>query len=265
MQIRNRLKTYPRTADGGFWHATSRQHQLWGDGVFMVLPFLVHYGAVVGEASTLDNEAANQLLIYDQHLLAPNGLHFHAYDESATQSWVVPGTNHSPEEWCRATGWYAMALTEVLEYLPADHPQRQQLIAVDQRLIAGFKQYQDPATGRWFQVIDKGNRSDDWTETSCSSMYTFVTARAVLEGYVSPLYLVTALRGYRGVLDRISLDANGQTNLAEICIGTNVGDYAFYLARPRAVNDLHGLGAFLIMNELLRYLNLYHPAKSPPR
>jgi unsaturated rhamnogalacturonyl hydrolase len=27
---------------------------------------------------------------------------------------------------------------------------------------------------------------------------------------------------------------------------------AFYLARPRATNDLHGLGAFPIMNEQLR-------------
>jgi len=84
-------------------------------------------------------------------------------------------------------------------------------------------------------------------------------ARSVLRGYVSPLYVLTAANGYRGVLDRISLDAAGQTNLAEICIGTNVGDLAYYYARPRAVNDLHGLGSFLIMNEQLRYGNIYHP------
>lgn len=34
--------------------------------------------------------------------------------------------------------------------------------------------------------------------------------------------------------------------------GTNVGDYAYYVARTRATNDFHGLGAFLIMNEQLR-------------
>ena len=35
--------TYPRTTDGGWWHSTSasRKNQLWADGVFMVLPFLV--------------------------------------------------------------------------------------------------------------------------------------------------------------------------------------------------------------------------------
>ncbi|UIX35699.1 hypothetical protein [Streptomyces sp. GQFP] len=34
--------------------------------------------------------------------------------------------------------------------------------------------------------------------------------------------------------------------------GANVGDYAYCIARTRATNDFHGLGAFLIMNEQLR-------------
>ncbi|MGW3652110.1 hypothetical protein [Streptomyces sp. NPDC000878] len=40
--------------------------------------------------------------------------------------------------------------------------------------------------------------------------------------------------------------------LADISIGTNVGDYAYCIARTRATNDFHGLGAFLIMNEQVR-------------
>ena len=58
--------------------------------------------------------------------------------------------------------------------------------------------------------------------------------------------------GYQGVLQQIALGSDNRTNLREICIGTNVGDYSFYIARPRATNDFHGLGAFLIMNEQLR-------------
>ena len=54
------------------------------------------------------------------------------------------------------------------------------------------------------------------------------------------------------VVGRISLDSAGHTQLAQICIGTNVGDYAFYIGRPRATNDFHGLGSFLIMSEQLR-------------
>ena len=37
--IRHAFDDYQRTEDGGLWHATSRQHQLWLDGMFMSMPF----------------------------------------------------------------------------------------------------------------------------------------------------------------------------------------------------------------------------------
>src|SRR5580698_4179474 len=120
--IRKRLDTYPRTEDGGFWHATSRQHQLWLDGMFMSIPFLVRYGAAFGEKKYTCDEAANQLLIYARLLNDPaTGLMFHAYDESGKQPWADPVTHHSAIFWCRAIGWFGMALIEVLELLPHDH------------------------------------------------------------------------------------------------------------------------------------------------
>jgi unsaturated rhamnogalacturonyl hydrolase len=258
-QIRRRLDTYPRTSDGGLWHATSRQNQLWSDGVYMVLPFLAEYGAMFGDSAYTNDEVTKQLVIYANHLQVGNGLFQHAYDEKRIQPWADPLTGQAPEQWCRAIGWYGMTMVDILEIIPKDYPRRPQLMTILQNLVRGYARYQDLKTGRWFQVVDKGKDPNNWTETSCSSMYTFVTARAVQRGYVSPLYVLTAANGYRGVLNRISLDADGLTNLAEICIGTNVGDLAFYYARPRATNDLHGLGSFLIMNEQLRYGSIYHP------
>ena len=263
--IYNRMEggSWPRTSDGGLEHAFARPHQLWGDGTFMALPFLVNYGALVGDSkqkATAYAEAINQLIIYNTHLQSPNGLLYHAYDESGTQSWVVPGTRHSPESWCRAVGWYAMATTIVLDTVPTTQPNRAKVITILQRLVTAMKKYQDPATGRWFQVVDKGTRSDNWTETSCSSMFTYTISRAVEKGYVAASFKPVATTGYLGrngdgtggVLGRISLDSAGHTQLAQICIGTNVGDYAFYVGRPRATNDFHGLGSFLIMSEQLR-------------
>ncbi|MET7279976.1 glycoside hydrolase family 88 protein [Kribbella sp. NPDC005582] len=248
-KIRTRLDSYPRTADGGFWHATSRQHQLWGDGVFMVDPFLAEYGREFGDSTYTSKETVSQLLTYASHLQQPNGLLRHAYDEARTQSWADPKTGLSPEVWCRAEGWYGMAVIDVLEAAPADQPRRAELIDVLRRLVAAYAHYQDPKTGRWFQVVDKGGRSDNWTETSCSSMYTFVISRAVQRGYVAASYQTVADRGYQGVLAKISLGSDGRTNLKDISVGTNVGDYAYYAGRTRATNDFHGLGAFLIMNE----------------
>ncbi len=125
------------------------------------------------------------------------------------------------------------------------------MIAILKGLIDGYKSLQDPATGRWFQVIDRGSDPNNWLETSCSSMLTYAVSRALQRGYVAASYTDIATRGYAGVLQKVSLGQDGLTNIADICIGTGVGDYAFYLARPRATNDFHGLGAFLIMYEQL--------------
>ncbi len=250
-KIRDRLNTYPRTSDGGFWHATSREHQLWSDGVFMVNPFLAEYGRQFNDATYANNEATSQLVIYASHLKQPNGLMIHAYDEARAQTWADPTTGLSPEFWCRAIGWFGMAAIDILEVIPTTHPRRAQLITIIRDMVAGFARYQDPATGRWFQVVDKGSRSDNWTETSCSSMYTFVTSRAVERGYVDASYRTMASRGYQGVLAKVSLGGDGRTNITDISIGTNVGDYSYYINRTRATNDFHGLGAFIIMNEQL--------------
>lgn len=253
LKIRNRLNTYPRTSDGGFWHAdtSSRAHQLWSDGVYMVNPFLVEYGKEFGDATYANDEAAKQLYVYGNHLQVANGLLKHAYDESRTASWADPATGLAPEHWCRAVGWYAMAIVNVLDAIPVNHPRRPQLVGIFRRLAAGLEKYQDPATGRWFQVIDKGARGDNWTETSCSSMFTYALSRGAQQGYLDPHYATVAQRGYQGVLARMSVGSDGRTNLTDISIGTNVGDYAYYIARDRATNDFHGLGAFLIMNEQL--------------
>jgi unsaturated rhamnogalacturonyl hydrolase len=80
-------------------------------------------------------------------------------------------------------------------------------------------------------------------------MYTFVISRAVQRGYVDSSYKPVAAKGYQGVLAQLSLGSDGRTNLKDISVGTNVGDYKYYVGRTRATNDFHGLGAFLLMNE----------------
>jgi unsaturated rhamnogalacturonyl hydrolase len=81
-------------------------------------------------------------------------------------------------------------------------------------------------------------------------MYTYIISKAVEKGYVDSTYLDVANKGYQGVLTQISLGADGvTTSIKNICVGTDVGDYAYYIARTKATNDLHGLGAFLIMSE----------------
>jgi unsaturated rhamnogalacturonyl hydrolase len=250
--IRDRLKTYPRTSDGGFQHNVGRTGQLWADGMFMSMPFLAEYGRDVGDSAYAFDEATRQLIIYGSRLQPPSGLLRHAYDERRSASWADPATGLSPEGWCRAMGWFGMAAVQVLDIIPADHPRRGAVITMAQDLVRGLAAYQDPATGRWFQVVNKGDRSDNWTETSCSAMATYLIDRAVEAGYVPASYQAYADRGYQGVLKRISFGVDGLTRLTVISGSTSPGSYSLYVARPRLTNDFRGLGAFLIMDEQLR-------------
>lgn len=254
-RIRRRFDTYPRTRDGGLWHGAVTDHtdQLWLDGTYMSLPFLVHYGELFGDRNAACDEAAKQLLIYASHLNDPKtGLLFHAYDESGTQLWAQPGTHHSSFFWGRSIGWYGMALIEVLEVMPKNNPERPKLIALVKQLVGAFERFQDPTTGLWYNVVDKPDQPGNWLESSASSMYIYVISKAVQRGYVQKRYEAVACKGYRGMLTQLVAHPDHDVSITNICAGTVVGDLPYYLARPRNTDDLHGIGAFLLMNEQMR-------------
>lgn len=249
-QLRKRFPSYPRTSDGGMFHATSKVGQLWGDGAYMAQPFLALYGAAFDDGGYCFEESAKNLVVYYSHLREPaKNLLYHAYDEDGSESWASGAGHHSKFHWARAIGWFGMAAVDILEVLPANHPRRAALIEIVQFLSAGYQRWQDAATGRWYQVVDRGGDSKNWLETSASSMYTFTMARGVERGYLPASYQAVADRGYAGVLKKVSVGSDGLTNITDICEGTNIGDLSYYYGRARKTNDFHGLGAFLIMNE----------------
>jgi unsaturated rhamnogalacturonyl hydrolase len=244
---------YPRTTDGGFWHGRGVPGQLWADGTYMSTAFLLAYAEVfAGEEAAARDEAALQLEVYGRHLQDPaTGLLRHAFDEGRRAAWADPVTGLSPEVWCRAVGWYGVALVDTLAVLPADHPRRAALLSSLRRLVAGLQRHQDRTSWRWFEVMDKGALPGNWVETSCSAMHAYVVAQAVAHGWRGPRYQALASNAFQGVLDTVSLDAQGRARLEGTVIGTSVGDLAYYLARPRQTNNVHGIGAFLIVHEQL--------------
>jgi unsaturated rhamnogalacturonyl hydrolase len=256
------LRSYPRTSDGAFWHSmdSGREHQIWLDGSFMVVPFLVEQGALSGHRDAADAEAARQILLYGAHMRDSKGqLYFHAYDESGKAPWSDSIAHHSPEKWGRAIGWYSMALINVLNAMPkrpataAQRKKRRQLIAITRDLARDLMRFQDPTTGLWFQIVDKPNLAGNFPETSCSSMFTYFLHLAVRHGYIEAGYGAAAQRGYHGVLSMVFRGAEGGLHIRGICEGTVVGDQSYYLRRKTSVDDFHGLGAFLLMNEEVRF------------
>lgn len=250
--FRRRFDTYPRTTDGGFWHGNrpERAWQLWLDGTYMGLQFLLRYGRAFGDSEYTNAEAVKQLLVYHKHLKSDRmGLLYHAYDESGKAPWAAPVTHRSSIFWCRSLGWYAMMLVDTLDVIPPNQPGRGELLTILQELMRGIIHFQDPKTGLWFEVLDQPQLARNWTETSSSSMFTYVLDIAVKRGYAPQSYRAAARKGYQGVMSQLTVGEDGLTNLAQICVGTDVGDLQWYLDRPRKTNDPHGLGAFLLMNE----------------
>jgi len=259
--IRNTLRTFPRTSDGGFHHDTAKKGQLWLDGVYMAMPFLVTYGHTFGD-TTCYTEAANQIIIYASHLKdEKTGLLHHAYDEDGSEDWANNNAHRSHCFWGRSMGWFGMAIVDILDYIPADHPQRPHLIQILTNLIEGLAQFQDAETGLWYQLVDQLDDPNNWLETSCSCMYTYYTAKAVEKGYIPAHYKQMAIRGYEGVLKhKLSIDDQGFANLKDVTQGTMARkDCEYYLQRPRQTNDLHGLGAFVTMCWQMARMNINGP------
>jgi unsaturated rhamnogalacturonyl hydrolase len=252
--LREQFKTQPRTSEGGFWHKKIYPSQMWLDGLYMGEPFYAEYAATFNEPEDF-GDIAKQFVLMEQHTRdAKTGLLYHGWDESRKQRWADPRTGRSPNFWGRAMGWYAMALVDTLDYFPKGHPQRARLLAILNRLAAAVEKYQEPKSGLWYQVLDKGDAEGNYLEASASSMFVYALAKGVRQGYLADTYLKPARKGYDGIKSRfIEAAAEGGVNLkgtvAVAGLGGNPyrdGSYQYYVGEKVVTNDPKGVGAFLM-------------------
>lgn len=252
--LREQLKTHPRTKEGGFWHKKIYPYQMWLDGLYMGEPFYAEYAAMFHDLSALD-DVLDQFRFMEIHSADDRtGLLYHAWDESRQQRWADPETGHSPHFWGRAMGWYAMALVDTLDYFPEYNERQEMLIKILERLATAVQKYQEPKSGLWYEVLDKGSAKGNYLEASVSCMFTYALAKGVRKGYLPVSYLSVAHKGYRGIVTRfIKTDPGGQMNLEGTVsvggLGGNPyrdGSYEYYLSEKVVTNDPKGIGAFLM-------------------
>ena len=251
--LREQMKTHPRTSEGVFFHKKVYQHQIWLDGLYMGDPFLAQYAVTFNEPALLD-DAIRQILIgakrtYD----AKTGLYYHAYDESREQKWADKTTGHSPNFWGRSIGWFYMAVVDILDFAPKNHPQRAELIAIIKGLADTLPKYQDK-DGLWYQVVDQPTREGNYAEASASSMFMYAIAKAVNKGYLAPKYKAIALKAFDGITAKlIKTNADGTLSLTHCCavagLGGNPyrdGSYEYYIHEKVRDNDAKATGPFIM-------------------
>lgn len=248
------IETHPKTNSGGFWHKKIYPWQMWLDGSYMAIPFIAQYAKEFDRPEWFDLATWQLNHMYEVTHDDKTGLLFHGWDESREQKWCDPTTGKSKIFWGRSMGWYSMALVDVLEFLPEDHPKRQELIHILKNTLDTLLKVRDVNTGLWYQVLDEGDKPGNYIETSCSAMFIYSIAKAVNYGYLPESYKSYADKSFESLTDHyLKLDKMNNLILKNTVGGCGLGGfpyragtYEYYVSEKKVDNDPKGVGALIL-------------------
>ena len=249
--IRAQLTDHPRTSEGAFWHKQRYPWQLWLDGVYMGMPFLAHYGLMHDEMHAIEEAIAEAIIVDKQLRDAEAGLYYHAWDEKAEQVWADPDTGLSEFFWSRGMGWYAMALVDLLDFVPEGRADlREPVIEIIQRFADAILAHR--VDGIWYQITDQPERTGNYVEASGSSMFVYMLAKAVNKGYLDASYRDDVVTSYRSLVEEFgNVHTSGTVSLKNVCQVAGLGfgrdgSYRYYMSEPVISNDPKGVGPFIM-------------------
>lgn len=236
------LREEHRLPDGTLVRVRPLKNTMWLDDVYMAIPALLQLGIATQDEKYFD-ESFKQFSAYQKRMYNPSlNVFMHGYLEGAEA--------HPEFHWARANGWALLTTSEMLMYLPANHPGRKFMLAQLKNHLKGLMSLQD-GTGFWHQLLDK---SDSYLETSATAIYAYVIANGVNEGWLDPkIYAPAAILAWNAVNSRV----NAQGQVEGTCVGTGLAwDPAFYYFRPISPFAAHGYGPTLLagsaMMEMLK-------------
>ena len=253
-ELMKQMRDQPRTPSGGFWHKQIYPHQMWLDGIYMASPFLVGYGLEYHAPEWVD-EAIRQIVLIDRHTYDAAGrLWYHGWDESRHEAWANPETGCSTQFWGRGVGWFAMALVDILEWLPPSHSGRRALVDIMTRVGEGLASAQDPESGLWWQVLDRPHWPGNYWEASASAMAVYALAKGVRLGVLGARFEECAQLGWIGLGERlVRKDASGTWHLIHCNAVSGLGghpyrdgSYRYYVNSPVVEDDIKGVAAFIL-------------------
>ncbi len=209
-----------------------QKNTLWLDDLYMSVPALAQMGKLTGDKKYFD-DAVKQVLQFSKRMFNKQlGIYMHG--------WVEGMSEHPEFHWARANGWALMAMTELLDVLPENHPGRNLMLAQLRAHINGLAPYQSDH-GLWHQLLDK---NDSYLETSSSAMYAYCIAKAINRGWIDKMaYSPMCLLAWSA----ISTKVNQRGQVEGTCVGTGMAfEPMFYYYRPTNVYAAHGYGPVLL-------------------
>lgn len=151
-------------------------------------------------------------------------------------------------------GWYTMAIIDILDYLPPNHPAREDMIRILQNCCDALLKVRDQKSGIWYQVLNQGGREGNYLEGSGSAMYIYVFAKGARLGYLDEKFRNVANSAYDGFIkELVTTDDKGNVIIHNICGGCGLGgnpyrdgSYEYYINEKRFDNDTKGVAPFIL-------------------
>jgi unsaturated rhamnogalacturonyl hydrolase len=231
-----------RLQDGTLARNRPLPNALWLDDLYMSVPALAQMGKLTGENKYFD-DACKQILQFSLRMFnKEKGLYMHG--------WIQDMEPHPEFYWARCNGWALLAMSELLDVLPEDHPQRSAVLYYFRSQAKGIASYQS-GLGFWHQLLD---RPDSYLETSATAIFTYCFAHGINKGWLDPqAYGPAAVLGWNAVQTKV----NAEGQVEGTCVGTGMSfDPAFYYGRPVNVAAAHGYGPVIMAGaEMVKLMN----------
>lgn len=254
-QIYAQLQIQPRTKEGNFWHKKIYPEQVWLDGLYMGQPFYMEYETKFNRKKNYGDIFSQFFNVVEKMRDSRTGLYYHAYDSSRAMFWCDKETGLSKHFWLRALGWYSMALLDTLDKCePGDEyrPDYDRLKQIFVDLVDSMLQFQDES-GMWYQVVDMGQREENYLETSGSAIMAYSILKGVRLGFLPEKYREYGRKAFSGICDTYLNTQEGNMSLGGICLVAGLGgpdhrdgSFSYYMSEPVVEDDAKGVGPFLL-------------------
>lgn len=235
-----------RLADGTIARNRPHYNAVWLDDMFMALPSMAVRSRYTGDSAILDAAADMAVGFFRRMWMPEKRIFRHGY---------IEGAAYEPSfAWGRANGWGFLTMSQLLDYLPENHPRRAEILEKFRQHAAGLAELQG-INGFWHQLLD---RAETYEETSATAIFAYCMAHGVNEGWLgASTFGPVAQLAWEAVASKI----NARGEVEGVCVGTGMGfDPAFYAYRPVSVKAAHGYGpAIWAGAEIIRMINKYYP------
>lgn len=225
------------------------------DGLYMAQPFLMECANAIDQGKLTLKDLSGRTVtsesiyasVYDRftwiyaNLFNPaTGLYDHGYSPDSRSTNGV--------SWSRAIGWYAMALVDVIEMMPAGS-RKTELISELPRLFDGMLRYQDQDTGLWYNITAYDDAiSGNNLETSGTAMMAYALFKAYKNSWVTDSkYARAGLEAFNGVIENKMSGVSGNYKVIDTyrSSGVNIKPSS-YTTAPYTTDEAKGVGALIM-------------------